>query len=75
MAQVVSGPKDRQSIAPSVRAGKDPQLTRRPKGRHTYAAPAALKKDTLSFPALTDGAIDCRSFGPEAARAVIILSN
>jgi hypothetical protein len=29
------------------------------------------RKIPLAFPALTDGAIDCRSFGPEAHRAVI----
>jgi len=64
---LVPGSKDRQSIAPSVRAEIRRSLfLRGPKGRHnscrTCGAPATIH---LVDPALTDGAIDCRSFGAE----------
>jgi hypothetical protein len=65
--RIALGPKDRQLVAPSVRAEKAiPFISGGPKGRPRISrAPAALIAPLTSYPALTDGATDCRSVGPK----------
>ena len=61
------GPKDRQLIAPSVRAGTHLSIAQRPEGPaqswRTFGAQATNRR---IYPALTDGATNFRSFGPKA---------
>jgi hypothetical protein len=58
-----SGPKDRQLIAPSVRAGGDEIGPRAPKVRHNLCRTFGSLNENVQLPTLTDGATDFRSFG------------
>lgn len=66
------GPKDRESVAPSGRAGnRILRILARPAGPEYVVA--YLRRSLTNhriYPVLTDGAIDSRSFGPKASSAL-----
>jgi hypothetical protein len=64
------GPKDWQLVAPSVRAGNVfcPML-QRPEGPAQIVAHLRRSVNIVASPALTDGATNCQSFGPDGCAA------
>ena len=66
------GPKDQQLVAPSVRAGKLILQTAREASRAgiNRDALSALRYATAAYPALTEGATNCWSFGPQNPRRI-----
>ena len=60
------GPKDWQLIAPTVRSGFTSFRYQRPEGpAQTVAHLRRSENYQHLYPALTDGAINCQSFGPK----------
>jgi hypothetical protein len=64
------GPKDRQLVAPSVRAGRFDASYLSAEGAPQFvpALSGLATIEKIEFPALTDGATNCRSFGPVLKR-------
>lgn len=68
MIRLDSGSKDRESVAPPVRAGKVILIVQRPEGpTQMVALLRSSGKPSSYIPALTDGATNSRSFGPWSA--------
>src|SRR6266498_619106 len=64
------GPKDRQLVAPSVRAGRFDASYLSAEGAPQFvpALSGLATIEKIEFPALTDGATNCPSFGPVLKR-------